>query len=50
MARRMAAVGIEPVFDPRSGDDLDRLAAEIAGVWQDRAGGAPMDVGGARSP
>jgi hypothetical protein len=50
MARRMAAVGIGPVFDPRSGDDLDRLAAEIAGARQDRARGAPMDAGGARSP
>ncbi len=29
MARRMASVGIEPVFDPCSAADLDRLAREI---------------------
>ena len=37
MVRRMAAVGIEPVFDPCSATDLDRLAQEIRSSLTDSA-------------
>ena len=37
MVRRMAAVGIEPVFDPCSATDLDRLAREIHSSLADSA-------------